>query len=240
MPLTLPKLIAHRGASAEAPENTLAAFRKAAELGAEWVEFDVMLTADAMAVVHHDDTLKRITGVDRPMAETSFAKLTAINAKIAEPIPTLIEVMALLAAETLNANIEIKPTPGRAEETAEATLQLISEHWRGGEPPLVSSFDWRALQVARAQQPELPLGLLVDLEETPEADWRGAARALQVFSLHLDRGSATPERIAEAKAEGLRVLVYTVNDPAEAASLLSLGADAVFTDDVRSLKRALG
>ena len=60
MSLTLPRYIAHRGASAVAPENTLAAFRKAAELGATWVEFDAMLTADAFAVVHHDDDLKRM------------------------------------------------------------------------------------------------------------------------------------------------------------------------------------
>ena len=70
----LPKVIAHRGASQVALENTLPAFRKAHELGATWVEFDVMLTEDSVAIIHHDDTFLRILGVDKNVHQTSFAR----------------------------------------------------------------------------------------------------------------------------------------------------------------------
>jgi glycerophosphoryl diester phosphodiesterase len=235
MSLTLPRYIAHRGASAVAPENTLAAFRKAAELGATWVEFDAMLTADAFAVVHHDDDLKRIAGIERAMDETSFAKLTAINAKLAEPIPSLAETLDLLGTLGLSANIEIKPTPGRTLETAERVLVETAARWRGGEAPLISSFEWEALAVAQSMQPDWPRGLLIDFRDSPDADWRGAAKELGAYSLHLDGPSVTAGLVAEAKALGLKVLVYTVNQPDQARALWAVGVDCIFTDRVAEM-----
>jgi glycerophosphoryl diester phosphodiesterase len=235
MTLALPRFIAHRGASAVAPENSLAAFRKAAELGATWVEFDAMLTADAFPVVHHDDGLKRIAGVDRAMDQTSFAKLTAINAKLAEPIPSLAETLELLGELGLLANIEIKPTPGRAVETAERVLAETAARWRGTQPPLISSFEWDALAVAKRLQPDWPRGLLIDFTESPQADWKGAAEDLAAFSLNLDGTSVTAERISAAKALGLKVLVYTVNREEDARRLWDAGVDCIFTDRVAEM-----
>jgi glycerophosphoryl diester phosphodiesterase len=239
MTLSLPRYIAHRGASAVAPENTLAAFRKAAELGAAWVEFDAMLTADAFPVVHHDDDLMRIAGIGRAMDQTSFAKLTAINAKLGEPIPTLAETLDLLGKLGLQANIEIKPTPGRAVETAERVLTETAARWPLPVAPLISSFEWEALAVAQKQQPDWPRGLLIDFRDTPDADWRAAARDLGAVSLHLDRQSVTKGLVADAKALGLKVLAYTVNDPEQARALWAAGVDCIFTDRVAEMAALL-
>src|SRR5690606_7499071 len=123
--LLLPTVIGHRGAARHAPENTLAGLRKAAELATPWVEFDVMLTADGTAVLHHDETLVRTTGLDRKMAATSYAELASLEAGswfgaafAGEPVPTLEEALACLGEQRLGANVEIKPTAGRQRETA--------------------------------------------------------------------------------------------------------------------------
>lgn len=236
--LTLPPFIAHRGASADAPENSLAAFRKAAELGASWVEFDVMLTADGVPVVHHDDSLRRIAGVDRNMAETQFAELQEINLTLAAPIPSLEKTLDVLGETGLLANVEIKPTPGTAAETARRTIDTLRQHWGRDTPPLLSSFDWQALAVAAEVMPDWPLGVLIDFRDSPEADWRGTAAQLRAFSLHLDQRSATPARVDEAKALGLHVLTYTVNDPARARALWNMEVDSVFTDRVTAISEA--
>lgn len=240
MSLSLPRFIAHRGASGVEPENSLSAFRKAAELGAAWVEFDVMLTADGVPVVHHDDDLERIAGVKRPMAATRFAELQEINKGLEEPIPSLSETVALLQRLGLGANVEIKPTPGEARRTADHVVGRLSELWRGDLPPLISSFAWEALEVAQALRPDWPRGLLAYIkqetgEQWPKGDWRAAAKRLGAASFHMNDAAATPERIAAARAAGLKVLVYTVNDPARARALLAAGVDAVFTDYVAEM-----
>ncbi|MET4806817.1 glycerophosphodiester phosphodiesterase family protein [Limibacillus sp. MBR-115] len=236
--LTLPPFIAHRGASADAPENSLEAFRKAAELGASWVEFDVMLTADGVPVVHHDDNLRRIAGVDRDMAETDFAELQEVNATLATAIPSLEETLAVLGKAGLLANVEIKPTPGTAAETARRTIDTLRRHWGHDTPPLLSSFDWQALAVAADVMPAWPRGVLIDFRDTPDADWRRAADRLGAYSLHLDQRSATPALVDEAKALGLRVLTYTVNDPDRARALWNMEVDSVFTDRVTAIGEA--
>src|SRR5438445_1086012 len=117
------RLIAHRGASALAPENTLAAFRKAGEIGAKWVEFDVMLAADGEAVVIHDDTLDRTTNAKGNVCDYPYSYLQTLDAGSwfnpqfsHEKIPTLAEVIGVLRHCKLAANIEIKPSVGKEEE----------------------------------------------------------------------------------------------------------------------------
>lgn len=240
MTLSLPKFMAHRGASAVAQENSLAALRKAAELGASWVEFDVMLTSDGVPVLHHDADLMRIAGTGRLMAQTSFAELRQINRKLEEPIPSLTEAIAELRRLGLMANVEIKPTPGEGRRTADHVVAWLAEQWREESPPLISSFDWEALEVVRALRPDWPIGVLIDFEETGDsasqaAGWRETAERVGAVSLHINKGSVTPEIVAEAKSIGLKVLAYTVNDPAAAQQLFALGVDSVFTDCVAEM-----
>jgi glycerophosphoryl diester phosphodiesterase len=144
----LPRVIGHRGAATHAPENTLAGLRKAAELGAPWVEFDVRLTADKVAILHHDDTLKRTAGRNAAAATLDYAEIAELdagawfgNAFHGERVPTLSDSIALLGELGLGANIEIKPAPGHEAETARIALELVKKEWPSNLPaPLISSF----------------------------------------------------------------------------------------------------
>src|SRR3984893_11228569 len=109
--LQLPKVIGHRGAAAYAPENTLASFREARRRGATWVETDVVLTADGVPILMHDDSLKRTTGIDRLVAETRRAELPS-------DVPTFEEAIACWGELGLGCNVEIKPTQRREADTA--------------------------------------------------------------------------------------------------------------------------
>jgi len=234
-PFDVPRVIAHRGASASAPENTLAAFRRAHEQGARWVEFDVKLTADNRPVVFHDETLDRTTDGRGPMAETPLAGLGELDAgKWFDPefsgelVPTLEEVLDLLADLGMGANMEVKPCPGRDEETAALSLDVARQVWPGDAPPLlISSFSRVALDVARRTAPQWPRGLLLD---TITEDWKQAAETVEAWSIHCAADPLTPSRVAEVLDAGYRVMVYTVNDPGRALNLWDWGVHAIFTD----------
>ncbi len=243
--LILPTVIGHRGAARHAPENTLAGLRKAAEQGAPWVEFDVMLTADGTAVLNHDETLARTTGLDRPMAEVSYAELAGLDAGswfaaafAEEPVPTLEEALGCLGALGLGANVEIKPTAGRETETARVAARILQRAWPAGLPaPLVSSFKRQSLAAMQQAAPELARGLLA--EELPE-DWREAVATLGCATVHLWRKTLTREAVETVKAAGFGLAVYTVNDPREAVTFRSWGADSIITDDPPAILAALG
>ncbi len=234
-PFSPPPVIAHRGASASAPENTLAAFRRAAELGARWVEFDVKLTADGRPVVFHDDTLERTTDGAGRLAETSLADLADLDAGTwFDPdfagalVPTLEETLDLLADMGLGANMELKPCPGRDVETARVGIDVARAMWPVEAPPLlISSFSRPALRVAREMAPQWPRGLLLGgLTD----DWRQEAEAAEAWSVHVDSTLIRARDVAEVVDAGYRVMVYTVNDPGRAANLWDWGIDGIFTD----------
>jgi len=172
--LTLPPVIGHRGAAGLAPENTLASFDLAADLGCAMVEFDVRLSADQVAVVFHDDTLERCTGASGPVASRTAHDLQALN------IPTLAQVLELCLRRNLLVNIEIKPDRGTEVATARAALETAGAQWPSDRvPPLVSSFRRPALAVAREVAPHWPRGLLYG--RLPQG-WRRHAEVFDCFS----------------------------------------------------------
>ncbi len=229
------RLIGHRGASAYAPENTMAAFSKAYELGCRFIEFDVMLSADGEPFVFHDDRLKRTTNGRGEIGLVTAEYLRSLDAGgwyskkfRGEKIPLLKETLVWLNTTGMQANIEIKPYPGTTEQTAIAVLTHVNCNWPSDKPlPLVSSFDHRALTLCRSISPELPLGLLLDKWDK---NWLQKARDLQCFSVHLSRRIATAKHVLEIKEHGYQVYVYTVNRKRKAAKLFSYGVDAVFSD----------
>ena len=234
----------HRGAAAVAPENTLAGFRRAAAGGACWVEFDVMLTADHVPVLFHDDNLKRTTGRGALMAETPYSVVRTLEAGAwfapefaGEPVPTLEAALALLLELGLGANIEIKPTPGRGRETATAALAVIGRCWPATQPPpLVSSFNRDSLEAARQHAPAVPRGLLA--LRLPR-DWVTAARRLECSTLHVAGGWLTAKRAARIKAQGYGLAAFTINDPVRARTLFGWGVDSIITDDPAAMVEAL-
>ena len=229
-----PRLIVHRCGGALAPENTLAGLRKAAELGCRAVEFDVMLSADGTPVLIHDETLERTTNGHGRVDETSDAELARLDAGsrhgaqfAGEPVPSFGDAAELCQALGLWANVEIKPSSGHEAATGRRVALEARELWSGLPPPLLSSFSAEALAAAREAAPELPRGLLV---EAPPADWLRLLRRLDCISLHCSGRCLSPQLLGEARAAGVPLLAYTVNDPEDAGRLLRAGVAAVFTD----------
>lgn len=237
-----PRLIAHRGGGAMAPENTLAGLRIAASLGYRGVEFDVMLSADGTPVLIHDETLERTTDGRGRVADASDAELARLDAGswhsaqfAGEPLPSFGDAAGLCLALGLWANVEIKPSAGREAETGRKVALEARELWSDAAPPLLSSFSLEALAAAREAAPELPRGLLF---EAPPPDWQQAFRRLVCYSLHCSRQCLTPQLLDEAWSAGIPMLVYTVNDPEDAGLLLRQGVAAIFTDRIDLLMPA--
>ena len=232
-----PAFVAHRGAGLLAPENTLAAMRAGFDFGYRMFEFDVKLSGDGVAMLMHDAVVDRTTNGSGRVAGMNWGELARLDAgswqspRLAgEPIPTLARVARWIRANDCLANIEIKPCPGRKAETGAAAAIEASLLWRdAGVPPLLSSFSEEALEAARRVAPALPRALLVG--KLPD-DWLDRCRALDCVALDSSYKSLDASVIARARAAGLRVLGYTINDPAMARQLRGQGLDCVITDAV--------
>lgn len=236
----LPRVFAHRCGGALAPENTLAGLPIAAALGYRAVEFDVMLSADGTPWVIHDETLARTTNGVGSVCETTDAVLRTLDAGAyqhrafaGEPLPTFDAVARQCQALNLLANVEIKPAAGFERITGEIVARRTLELWRDAPLPLVSSFSEEALAAARRVAPDLPLGLLC---ERPPHDWQLRMAAVEAFSLHCEAGELDDSVRVAARAAGVPVLCYTVNDREEAVRLLDRGVAAVFSDRIDTLR----
>lgn len=234
-PLDLPPVIGHRGAAAYAPENTLASFREARRRGAPWVEFDVKLSADGRLVLMHDESLQRTAGVEAKVAATSYAELKKLDAGAwfgpsfrDERIPDFSETIALLRELGLGANIEIKPCPGREEETALAVVEALDREWPAELPtPLLSSFKDASLAAAQKKAPHYPRFSLIDVIEGP---WRQRAQAVGAVGINTNGHKLKPQMAAEIKSAGYKLGVYTVNEGPKSVALRAMGADCIITD----------
>ena len=233
---------AHRGASAKAPENTLAAFRLAHELGADGVELDVQLTADGRVVVIHDETLDRTTTGSGPVGARTLREIKTFDASNdrsgyqGETVPTLEQVLDLVGPTGMDVNIELKnsvePYPG-----LEQAVLAIVEAAGMAERVIYSSFNHiSATQLARSSQPSRVGLLFSDVLAEP---WDYAQR-LDVAALHphWKYVQFVPETIERCHALGLAINVWTVDSPDMVRRLADLGADAVITnnpDDARAV-----
>lgn len=231
----LPAVIGHRGAKGHAPENTVASLRKAAELGARWVEFDVKLTADNEAVVMHDDTVDRTTDGKGEVVAMTLADIRKLDAGrwfspdyAGEPVPTLAEAMEYLTAKGIGANVEIKASTGRESETGAAVARALAARWFGGPIPiLISSFSADSLAAARQAAPRIPRGFLT--LNYPK-DWAARMRGLECATFHVLDRRLTEARVRAIREAGYRVMAFTVNDPNRARELLSWGVESIITD----------
>ncbi len=216
-------LIAHRGASAEAPENTLAAFQRAADLGVDAFEFDVRLTADGAVVVHHDPTLDRTTGLTGPVLARTLAELQRDTA-----VPTLDEVLGAFPAMPML--VELKEVAGQ-----ERVRDVLLRHGAQGRC-LVASEYHEALACFRDGRFLVGASRRDILHAVIRATLRIRARRVdyRALSVPVRHGAipvATRRFIADAHALGAPVHIWTVDDPAEAARLRGLGANGILTND---------
>ena len=236
-PWPYPLWIAHRGAGKLAPENTLAAFRVGAAHGYQAFECVVKLSADGVPFLLHDATLERTTSGLGTAGVQSWSELSRLDAGGwhspgfgGEPMPTL-EAIARYCVRNQHAlNIEIKPTPGDAQRTGRVVALEAARLWAGqAVPPLLSSFDPEALAAARLAAPGLPRALLLD---TLRDGWFEQAQALGCVAVVTHHTLMDAALIGRLHGAGLRAVVYTVNEAAEAQRLIGLGIDSMITDAV--------
>ena len=227
--VTARPLIGHRGAPAEAPENTLPSFQRAAELGVDAFEFDVRLTADDQVVVHHDPTLDRTTDLRGPLMARTLDQLRA-----GTNIPTLDEVLG--AFPTMPMLIELKEVAGQ-----ERVRDVILRHDAAGQCLVASEYhdaldcfrDGRFL-VGASRRDILRL-MIGSATGTPPK--QVAYHALSVPDRHHFLPVATRGFIADAHSLGCPVHIWTVDDPAEADELRARGANGILTNDPARLAR---
>jgi glycerophosphoryl diester phosphodiesterase len=234
-PSLIPPVIAHRGASAHAPENTLAAFIKAKQLGLHWVEFDAMLTATGEVVVIHDDDLQRTTNGEGLVINCSYDYLKTLDAGSwfspafsNQTIPLLQEVLHLLHDQQLAANLEIKSLPGHEEKTVQCIWEILQKNTEKLPSLLfLSSFSPIVLRTIRKISSSALLGIAID---EWHANWFHFCEEVQCTFMSVDHLLLNFDRIREIKEKGYLLLAYTVNHIERAKTLLSWGVDAIFSD----------
>ncbi len=237
------RVVGHRGASARAPENTVAAFRRAFEDGAPMVELDVALTADGVPVCMHDRTVRRTTTGRGAVARMRAAEVRRLDAGSSfgpgfrgEPVPTLAE--ALAAGDGLF-NVEVKPV-GRPEEVPRvlAAVLAVVRQAEAVDRVLLSSFDRRVVAAAVASEPDIRVALVIERRRDPETVVDEAV-ALGVDALHVHRTRISPELVAACHRVGLPVGAFTVDRPDQARRFARLGVDYLFADDPAAIAALL-
>lgn len=236
--LPQPVIFAHRGASAHAPENTLAAFELALEHGADAIELDAKLSADGHVVVIHDATVDRTTGVYGRVKDMSLAELRALGAGgffsshfSTEKIPMLEEVFETLG-KRLFINIELTNYTTPRDHLVESVCILVKK-FNLQKHVLFSSFYGLNLSKARGYLPDVPCGLLA-LNGLPGAWARSFGFAFGKYAaLHPNLVDVTREQIQRVHRLKGRVHVWTANPEADIRRLFGWGVDGIFTDDPR-------
>ncbi|MGH9676157.1 MAG: glycerophosphodiester phosphodiesterase [Candidatus Acidiferrum sp.] len=224
-------VIAHRGASGHAPENTLAAFREAVALGATFIETDLQLTRDARFVAIHDDTVNRTTNGQGAVHDLTLAEVRKLDAGswfgsefAGERVPTLEEILEFSKKHDVVFYLELKPGGSWGGEHA-----LIGALRESGEIPrsVVISFDAGILAAVRKIEPTLMTGLLYDGQVADPLD-----KALEIGARQVAvRGDlVTPWMLGQARRRDLQVVCWTVNHPAHMRQLMAAGVDGIMSD----------
>ena len=217
---------AHRGASRQFPENTLAAFRRAAELGADGIELDVSLSADGRVVVMHDNTVDRTTNGHGEIAELSWDEIRALDCGMGQRPPLLSEVLEFMRDNALLLNIEIKSglNPRGFEGLEQRTVDLVHEFGMEGRV-VYSSFNHPALMRVRELDRNAQLGLLYSCQLARDWDY---ARMLGAQALHPYYPSLyAPGFMRAASAAGIAVRPWTVDDPDDMRRFMREGAQVI-------------
>ncbi|MDK8351064.1 glycerophosphoryl diester phosphodiesterase [Gleimia europaea] len=230
-------IFAHRGASAIAPENTMAAFKKAVEAGATWIETDVDVLKDGTPILIHDSSLDRTTNRSGSYYDLTVSDLDDIDAGSwfspefsGERIPTLAQLVEFMNETGLNANIEIKSN----EAGAQMSLQLVDAILKelealDGPQVIISSFNHVLLKIFKDKAPQYSVGALFVAENLWD-DWKSILELVGVDYIHPDDSTLTRAQVQAFREAGYGVNVWTVNSPARANELFNWGVTGIFTD----------
>ena len=228
-----PLVIAHRGASLYAPENTIAAFELAVEMGADAIELDTMLTADGTPIVIHDHSLIRTTDGRGSVSSKTIAEIKILNAGSAfdakyygEKIPTLEEVFSAVGKSIL-INVELKNYASPFDRLPDIVVDLVKEKDLSDQV-LLSSFNPIALIKSKKASPDVRRAALIG------GGPKFVRSFIEVFTdysaLHLEVSLVNQEIVNKHHADGFKVNVWTVNEVAEMIELISMGVDGLITD----------
>ena len=255
----LPVVVAHRGASADAPENTLAAFELAREQGADGIEFDVRLTADGVPVVIHDETLRRTASLDRAVGSLTSAELARLDAGswfnrrhparsrpefANEGVPTLARVLDLFGPSFCVLHVELKCPAAEHRALVEAAISVLRSREEIARRALVKSFDLKAVEGVKLLAPDLRTAALFGRNlsrpflSTREMIDRALGCGAEVLGPH--RSLVTRRRVDAAHAAGLSVIVWTVDHPAWVRRASGWGLRALVTNRPERILDALG
>jgi glycerophosphoryl diester phosphodiesterase len=222
-------ITAHRGASREAPENTLAALRIAIDRGVDYAEIDIHLTADGVPILLHDEDLQRLAGDPRKPGELTLDQIRTIDVGsrfnrtfAGERVATLAEAIDAVRGR-INLNIELKPTKADRQRLAHAVAELIRS--RDFESDcFVTSLDHQAVTEARHRDPRLRTGAIISAAV-------GNIARLDVAVLSVRTGLITDLLLDDAHTAGREVHVWTIDDPAVMARLIDRGIDGIITNE---------
>lgn len=236
VPPSLTAVIAHRGASAHAPENTLPAFTLALEQGADGIEFDVQLSKDGQVVVIHDHDLARTTDGQVKVNATTLTDLKKLDAGgwfgpefQAAQIPTLTETLETIGKGTL-INIELKNLASPFDDLPQKTAEIISR-LAFQEHVIVSSFNPLALAAFRRALPSVPVGLLILPGKLGTLTSLLVGPFIPYHNLHPHFASVTPQLAARLRRKHRGIYTYTVNRPEDLKAMFALGVSGIITDD---------
>lgn len=231
-------IISHRGASAHAPENTLAAFKLAVDQGADGVELDAKMTADGQIVVIHDQTVDRTTGAHGTVRAMTLAQLKSLDAGSffapafkGEPIPTLEEVFLAIGSRTL-INVEITNYTSVWDALPDKICDLVKKLGLQ-EHIIFSSFHPLNLIRAKRRLPEVPVALLTEAGAAGRLLRGPLGRLAAPKFIHPYYTDVTEASLALEHRRGRRVNVWTVDQPEDIRRLLRIGIDGIITDDPR-------
>ena len=222
-----PLIIGHRGASAVAPENTMAAFREAIAAGADGIEFDVRLTHDGVPVIIHDNSLYRTSRLPHRIADLTWSELEVIDPSV----PSLMQLFTLFESNNLRLYLEMKcDSPSEHVPLAQACSQLIADY-SYKERAMIECFDLKALQVLKNIDHEIKTVALFQQSLFPEQRVIEKALAIEAAAVALHHRLASEPLVQKARDAGLHVAVWTVDDPAWVERARSTGIEALITND---------
>lgn len=232
------RVLGHRGARRDAPENSLRAFQTALEQGAAGVEFDVRLGKEGLVIVLHDADLKRVTeGRDQRSAETlGSAELPSTDLGNGEPVPSLLDVLDWAKQTDALLNIELKSDVSDPRALVWGTVSALFTTGIAKEQILFSSFDLSILRALAKAMPQVPRGWLF---ENAWRGWSPLLSAAQCQAVHPHHALITAKRAQTWRKQVPLINTWTVNDPDQAKALDALGVDAIISDVPRTILEAI-
>ena len=230
------EIIAHRGASASAPENTLASIQRAIDEGTDWVEIDVQESADGEVVVFHDSDFMKLSGLNRKLWEVTVDELQDIDVGSSfseefsdQRVPTLAQVLEMCRGKA-GVNIELKYY-GHDEQLEQRVIDLVESHQMTDEV-IYMSLKLNAVEKMKELRPNSKAGLLLSMSF-------GDLRELRADFLAVNAQFASRSMVRKAHDIGKQVFVWTVNDPVTMAVMIGRGVDGLITDEPALAKEVL-